>query len=57
MSAVLAQYFIDNGGVAYGATYSDDFRSVKTVRVDNMDDYFKRISKSKYSFCQMPDID
>lgn len=57
MSALIAKHFIDNAGVVYGAAYSDDFKSVKTVRVDNMDDYFKRISKSKYSFCQMPDID
>lgn len=57
ISAVIASYVINNNGVVYGAAYSDDFRSVKTVRVDNMDDYFKKISKSKYSFCQMPNID
>lgn len=51
MSALLAQHFIENGGVVYGAAYSDDFRSVKTIRVDSMNDYFKKISKSKYSFC------
>ena len=57
MSALIAKHFIDNGGVVYGAAYSDDFKSVKTVRVDSMDDYFKKISKSKYNFCQMPDVE
>lgn len=57
MSALIAKHFIDKDGVVYGAAYSDDFKSVKTVRVDNMDDYFKKISKSKYNFCQMPDVE
>ena len=25
---------------------------MKTIRVDNISDYFKLVSKSKYSFCQ-----
>lgn len=56
-SAALAQTVIDRGGVVYGAAYSEDFRTVVSIPVDDMDNYFKRIAKSKYNYCQMPDIE
>lgn len=48
----LANKVISDGGVVYGASYVDGFRHVKTVRVENMSDYFKLVSKSKYCYCQ-----
>lgn len=57
ISAILAKHIIENNGVVYGAAYSDDFKSVKTIKVSTLEDYFNKISKSKYNFCQMPDIE
>ena len=57
MSALIAKQTLDTGGIVYGASYAADFKSVKTIRVTNIEDYFKKISKSKYSYCEMPDID
>ena len=48
----LAEKTLNNGGIVYGAAYIDGFKHVRTVRVDNISDYFKLVSKSKYSFCQ-----
>ena len=48
----LAEKTLNDGGVVYGAAYIDGFTHVKTVRVDNLPDYFKLIAKSKYSYCQ-----
>ena len=56
MSALLAKHIIDNNGIVYGATYADDFKSVKTICVSNMQDYYVKLSKSKYSQCEMPDL-
>ena len=52
--AVASKFIIDNNGIVYGASYTDGFRKVKTISVDNMDSYYKYISKSKYNFCYMP---
>lgn len=49
---ISASHILRENGIVYGAAYIDGFRHVKTVRVDNISDYFKLISKSKYSFCQ-----
>lgn len=57
LCAMLARRTIDEGGAVYGAAYADDFRSVKIVRVLSMEDYYAKISKSKYSQCDMPDMD
>ena len=53
---LLAKSIIEDDGIVYGAAYADDFKSVKTICIDNMDDYFKKIVKSKYSECYMPDL-
>ena len=57
VSAALASKVIEQGGIVYGAAYSEDFKCVKSIYVDNIDDYFKKIAKSKYSQCQMPDLE
>lgn len=55
--AELADLVISKGGIVFGAVYSQDFRSVRTIGVDNMNDYFRLVSKSKYSECANPDFD
>ena len=52
--AELAKKWFDRGGIVYGASYSKDFRSVNIIPVNNMLDYYKNISGSKYSFSKMP---
>lgn len=49
---IAANYVLNNNGIVYGASYIDGFRHVKTIRVNNISDYFKNIAKSKYSYCQ-----
>lgn len=46
-SAVLSQKVVENGGVVYGAAYSDDFKSVNYIRADSEEALFK-IKSSKY---------
>jgi coenzyme F420-reducing hydrogenase beta subunit len=48
----LAEKTLNAEGVVYGAAYVDGFKHVKTIRVDNISDYFKLVAKSKYSYCQ-----
>lgn len=47
-SAILSQKFIEDEGIVYGAAYSDDFKRVNYIRVDNLDDLLK-IKTSKYA--------
>lgn len=54
--AELAKKWFDRGGIVYGASYSKDFRSVNIIPVNNMLDYYKNISGSKYSFSKMPKL-
>lgn len=52
--AELAKYAIDNNYIVYGGSYNEDFTKVIIKPVDNMDDYFRYLSKSKYNFSFMP---
>lgn len=54
--AEAARLFYSAGGVVLGGAYSPDFRKVECVQTRSMDEYFARLSKSKYSFCQMPSL-
>lgn len=56
VSAVLAKYVLEHNGIVYGAVYADDFKSVQSIYVSSIIDYFDKISKSKYSYCQMPNL-
>lgn len=48
--AELARHVLSkHNSVVYGVRYAEDFRSVKYDKVDNIADYFKHLSKSKYS--------
>lgn len=49
-----AKYVFSNNGIVYGARYSDDFHSVFHAYVDNIDDYVKHLSKSKYAMSILP---
>lgn len=51
-----AAYAIIRGGMAFGAAYTPDFRSVRTIGVDNMHDWFRLVSKSKYTECENADF-
>lgn len=51
-SGIVANQVLCDKGVVYGASYVDGFKHVKTIRVDNISDYYKNIAKSKYSYCQ-----
>lgn len=51
-----AAYAISRWGMAFGAAYAPDFRSVRTIGVDNMHDWFRLISKSKYTECLNADF-
>lgn len=44
------------GGTVIGAAFSDDFRKVLPTEAKTMDEYLRKLSKSKYSFCGMPDM-
>ena len=57
ISALLASAVIEQNGIVYGAAYSNDFRRVDIDWVDNMHDYYARISKSKYVYSFMPKFD
>lgn len=54
--AEAARAVLSRGGVVYGGAFSPDFRKVTTVPVSSMDEYFSRLSKSKYSFCFLPKL-
>ena len=56
MAAELAFRTIRMGGVVYGGAFTDGFRRGETVRVESEEDYFGKLSKSKYSFCSLPDL-
>lgn len=45
--------FAEHGAV-YGGAFSDDFKKVLTCKVESMDEYFRKLSKSKYNFCHLP---
>lgn len=45
--SLLAEYIIDQGGVVFGAAFSDDFRSVHHICVDNKND-LEKLRGSKY---------
>lgn len=44
----LAERFVADGGVVYGASFSDDFRSVRHVRVERSFD-LEKLARSKYA--------
>ena len=56
IAAELAFRTIRMGGVVYGGAFTDGFRRVETVRVESEEDYLRKLSKSKYSFCSLPDL-
>lgn len=45
--SLIAEYIIDQGGVVFGAAFSDDFRSVHHICVDNKND-LEKLRGSKY---------
>ena len=53
----LAKVVMSKGGCVFGGAFSDDFKKVVPYCARTMDDYFAKLSKSKYSFCPLPDID
>lgn len=53
----LALKTFESGGVVYGGAYSADFKKVVTTRVVRSEDYFSKLSKSKYSFCLLPNME
>ena len=55
--AELARYTFNNNGIVYGASYNKDFSRVNIIKVDNIEDYFKYISKSKYNFSFLPKLE
>ena len=52
----LARSVFERGGVVYGAAFSPDFKRVVPERVTTVEEYAARLSKSKYSFCPLPDV-
>lgn len=52
----LAKYVFQNNGIVYGGAYNDNFTKVIVKPVDNIIDYFKYLSKSKYNFSFMPKL-
>lgn len=54
ISALLANAIVEQGGIVYGAEFTQDFRRVEIEWVDNMHDYYRRIAKSKYVYSFMP---
>jgi len=53
----LARSVFERGGVVYGAAFSSDFKRVVPERVTTIEEYAARLSKSKYSFCPLPDME
>lgn len=52
----LARQVTSRRGTVIGGAFSDDFRKVIPAHARTMYEYFERLSKSKYSFCALPDI-
>lgn len=48
MFTLIAELIIDQGGVVFGAAFSDDFKSVHHISVDNIDD-LEKLRGSKYT--------
>lgn len=53
IAAELAFRTIRMEGVVYGGAFTDGFRRVETSRVESEEDYFRKLSKSKYNFCRL----
>lgn len=52
---LIAEFIIDQGGVVFGAAFSDDFRSVYHICVDNKND-LEKLRGSKYVQSKIDDV-
>lgn len=55
LAYAIGSYFIRIGGIVYGVKYSEDFRSIKYSRIDNINQ-LQSISGSKYAEAENIDI-
>jgi coenzyme F420-reducing hydrogenase beta subunit len=51
----LAKAVLDRGGSVCGGAFSDDYKRVVAFCARSENEYLSRLSKSKYSFCPIPD--
>ena len=54
--AEAAKLVYSRGGSVYGGAFADDFTKVVSVRTTTEEEFFRRLSKSKYSFCFLPNL-
>lgn len=55
VATVLSQYFIKNGGIVYGVSYSDDYSDIKYVRCDTFE-MLEKLRGSKYAQAEKGNI-